>query len=226
MNRDEIQARLRSSHPLEAEYRMRLIDQRAHLRPGRVGSKVGLTLVPATLVIVVAAMFLRTSGWLPSGAVPQGSETAGPNSETTKPFVSLFPETPAPPLAGGPCGPASVHATLAGWGPAGGTQFVLIRLEALQGSCSLPKTPGASVTDGSTAIANAPAAASGRVQLSTALDARVGVVSLCPASGTRSLAVVLDLSGGLLVTVQLPAAFTVPCLGTSRVTVDDLFAAP
>lgn len=225
MNRAEIEARLRAPHPVEREFEMS--------GRGRGGAKVvargaGLSfyLLPIAILVVAVGALLRLSSSPATGALPPDSDGPAGIPQATKPFYSVPPETPAPPITVAACQPGAVKATLVGWGGAGGTQYALIRIAAVAGACSLPATPGVSILSGASSLAAVPAAGASRVALSTVLEARVGISSLCPQTSGTGLTVRLDLSNGLTVTVPLPAGFPVQCQGPTNIFVDDLFAVP
>lgn len=225
MNREAIEARLRTPHPLEKEFaapsryrgRVRVLGQ---------GGGGSFYLLPIALILVVVVAIVRLSSSPEGGNLPPGSSASTAGPQATKTFFSVPPETIAPPVGVGPCVPGSVNATLAGWGGAGGTQFALIKLTATGASCSVPSTPGVSINSGGTVLGEKPASETARVALSAPLDARVGISSLCPVTPGAKLTVVLDLSGGLTVSVPLPSGFPAVCQGATSVFVDDLFPTP
>ena len=232
MNLDQIEERLRQPHPLERSYatyrnrqRRPLVTQRSSL------AGLGGTLVPIAVLVAALAIFVRVSNSNSPGALPQASSpVTGLSPEPTKPYLSMDTGTPAPaPSVSAPCAAGAVKATLIGWGGAGGTQYALVRLEPVAGSCSLPQTPALEITNGTgSTIATSAAGAPGeRVELSSTFEARVGITSLCPASAEKLLNVVLELGPANRVSVPLPAQFTVPCTGpASSMFLDDLFPAP
>lgn len=231
MNRDDIEKRLRTPHPLErsyGEYRLRG-PRRPVVRHAFVGG-LGLSWVLLLLIaagLVVGIRLVSSNG---VGALPQPSNPASIASpEPTKPIVSRPPVSPSPPLTLAACAPGSVFASLSGWGGAMGIEYASIRLATLGGPCSLPLDPAVTLEDGAGSIlaTSDSAAGNGRIALVSPLMARVGVASLCSSSLSPAIVMVLDLGNSNVVRLPMPAKFTQACQGaSSRISVDDLFAAP
>lgn len=230
MNQDDIEKRLRAPHPLERQYsayRGRR-QRRPVARPSLVAG-FGAPLVPLVLIVAGLAVALRVASSAGVGAVPQPSTAPAASPEPTKPIVSPEPASPPAAVTLAPCGAGSVAASLAGWGGAMGTEYALIRLVPLHGPCSLPLAPTVAVDDGAgLALATSePSAEKGRIPLDAAVNARVGVSSLCSSSASPSVVISVDLGSGNVVRVPMPPRFSQPCNGgSSQVSIDDLFAAP
>ena len=233
MNRDEIERRLRRGHPIESLYGEQLARPRVRLsrRPG-LRRYPSVWVIPAVLALGAVVLLVRLPRTSPSGALPEGSNGAsGP--EPTKAVASLAADTPAPVSVAAACTAGRVRASIVGWGGAMGTEYAVIKLEPTGSACSLPISPTVSVADNAgakvaTSSTSTIPGQGARVDLgSAALEARVGVVSLCGASLSKGLTVALDFGLGTVVTVALPAGFSAPCSGgSSQVFVDDLFPAP
>jgi hypothetical protein len=222
MNREQIERALRQPHPLERQATVALPGQ-LRVRRGRTLAQGSTLFLPLVIALVAVAMALR----MPSEAGPGAAASIpsnGPN--LTKAPETLSPQSPEPPVAVGPCQSGSVKAAVAGWGPAGGTQYVLIALTIGGPACSLPVSPGASIVDSSgAAMANTTTGSSDRIAISSSLNARVGIDSLCSASAATAQTISLDLGATGGVSVTLPSGFDVPCTGgQTSMFVDDLFA--
>lgn len=230
MNKDEIEKRLRAPHPLErtySTYRGRR-ERRLVARPSFIAG-AGSSLVPLILLVAGIAVVLRLTSSAGVGAVPQPSTPAAATPEPTKPIVSFAPESPPAAITVAPCGPGSVAASLAGSGGAMGTQYAVIRIVPLHGACSLPLAPGVALDDGNgSALATSePSTQKNRIALETAVNARVGVSSICSSSPSKSVVIVVDLGNRNVVRVPMPPGFSQGCNGgSSQVSVDDLFVAP
>jgi len=230
MNRDDLEKRLRAPHPLErsySAYRGRG-QERPVARPSFIAG-FGTAWLPLLLVAAGLAVVLRVASSDGVGAVPQPSIAPAATPEPTKPFVSLAPESPPAAISVAPCGRGSVAASLAGRGGAMGTQYALIRIVPLHGRCSLPLAPSVVLDDGSgSAIATSePSTEKGRIALETAVNARVGVSSLCSSSPSPSVVIVVDLGDGNVLRVPMRPGFSQGCNGgSSQVSIDDLFVAP
>jgi hypothetical protein len=224
VNRTEIERRLRRPSPLEAEYGRRTPTRRRGgqaARPRfRFPSSAGVAIVCAIAFVVL----VRVAASAPaSGAGPQQSADSAVGVEASKPIVSIPPASSPASSALAACAGGAVAAETSGWGFAGGTNFVLIKLAATNGACRLPAEPSASLIDAGGAVVakSATSQAQQWVALSATLNARVGVTSLCdPAS-----MITLDLGVGNIITIQLPPGFGQACRGgTSSLFIDDLAA--
>ena len=230
MNKDDIERRLRAPHPLERTYpayRGRRA-RRPVVRPSFF-ARSSISLVPLFFIVAGLAVVLRLASSAGVGAVPQPSVAAAATPEPTKPIVSLAPESPPTAITVAPCGPGSVAASLAGSGGAMGTQYAVIRIVPLHGACSLPLAPGVALDDGngSALATSAPSTQKNRIALETAVNARIGVSSICSSSPSKLVVIIVDLGNGNVMRVPMPPGFSQGCNGgSSQVSVDDLFVAP
>jgi hypothetical protein len=205
----------------------------AHRVPGPVGRRrilfraaLGASVVTVVGVLAVTAAVVAYPNVARVVAGTDGSNAPAGDAEPSKPFVSAAPDGSPSVASSAPCAPGAVDAWLMGWGGGMGTQYMLIRLDPTGASCSLPRTPAVTVTDDAgTALASA----SGRVEnprvdlTSAALEARLGVGSLCGLAANHSAVAVLDFGDQDVARVPLPAAFRQGCSGSvSRVWVDEL----
>lgn len=227
MRADDLERRLRKPHPLEAEYAAAGPRSRRRVRLGSTSSSaLGGSIALLVLAIVAVGIGTRL-GQSASGAGPESTAT-NPAVEPTKPIASFATDTPLP-VTAAPCAAGNVRATVVGSGGAMGTQYVLIRLESVSAACSLPLSPAVAISDaaGLTLAQAAPADPNHRIDLAAALEARVGISSLCASNAAKGLNVILSFDQGFTMKVPVPAGLSVPCNGTENtVFVDELFMAP
>lgn len=162
----------------------------------------------------------------PSAALGGSAVPAASTPMPTK-AAATFPATPAPISSAAPCHSGGVIGTLGGWGPAGGTMYVLIRVKSTASDCSLPGRPSVTIRDAAGAArssATAPDTASAsRIDVGpSGVGVRVAMVSWCEAAPPDTLDVSLDPVVGVSVSVKLPSGFAVPCSGPTEILVDPL----
>ena len=223
MKISEIERLLRRPHPVETTYSNR---RPASQRRIMFGAGLGGSSVAVVAVIAIAAAAVALPRVAGIGAGPEASNPPSGQPEPSKPFVSVAPDVSPPVAISAPCRPGAVNGSLTGWGGAMGTQYALIRLEPKGATCSLPRTPAVMLTDdaGTTLASSSGRPAGPRVDLTAAaLEARVGVASLCGLTAKHSAVAVVDFGDQDLVRVPLPAEFRQVCSGgASSLSIDEL----
>lgn len=150
-------------------------------------------------------------------------------ADETKPLTTMRPNAT---LAIGvrSCAAGDVSGSLHGWGPAGGTMYVALKIVPTRGVCSIPDEPGVSAIDatGSRAFSFGQPSNAGQSRVAVPIQgitARFAVLSWCAATRMTGLDVVIDSAANLTVHVELPSDFGVACTGgATQLGVDQLVA--